>query len=115
LELVAPRRYRSSYSIDFTEEELDAAEVTAITYVTNEPNKYYKRLHLYYSATLGYPDSNEPGLAKAVCRLSTFHRRFIFKNVGDAVTFFVWASTNVKGISFQLQGRHVRNSLKRGI
>ena len=109
LEIVAPRRYRSSYSIDPPSmEALDAAEATAIPYVPNEPSKYYKRLRLYCAASFGYPDFHEPGLVKAPCWLSVFHRYFRFSNESDAKQFFIWASANVEDMHFALQGTRVK-------
>ena len=57
LAIVAPRRYRSSYSIEVTEEELDAAEATAIPYVPKEPNKYYRGSTSITLLHLGIPTS----------------------------------------------------------
>jgi hypothetical protein len=111
LEVVAPRRYRSSYSIDVTEAELDATETTATPYVPKEVSKYYKRLRLYCAASLGYPDFHEPGLVKTACWLSVCHRYFRFGNESDAKQFFIWASANVRYMYFKWDGKRVRNFL----
>jgi hypothetical protein len=111
LEIVAPRRYRSSYSIDVTQGELDEAEATAIPYVPKEPSKYYKRLRLYCAASFGYPDFHEPGLVKAPCWLSVCHRYFRFGNESDAKQFFIWASANVEDMHFALQSKRVKSLL----
>ncbi len=108
LEAIAPRRYRSSYSIDVTEEELDTAERTATPYVPKELSKYYKRLRLYCAASFGYPDFQEPGLVKTPCWLSVCQRYFGFGNESDAKRFFIWASANVEDMQFALQGKRVK-------
>ena len=108
LEIVAPRRYRSNYSIHVTEEELDAAESTATSCVPKELSKYDIRLRLYYAASFGYPDFYEPGLVKAPCWLSACHRCFRFGNDSDAKQFFIWASANVEDMQFALQGKRVK-------